>query len=55
MPQITGGPIPCPDPFYELMLKCWNRSPENRPTFDYLREFFNNYAVFTDRGYEYVE
>ncbi|KAH3731014.1 hypothetical protein DPMN_057019 [Dreissena polymorpha] len=39
LPKTTDGPIPCPDPFYELMLTCWNRKPENRPTFDYLRDF----------------
>ncbi|XP_052243982.1 tyrosine-protein kinase SRK3-like [Dreissena polymorpha] len=45
MPRPTDGPIPCPDPYYEHMLKCWNRSPETRPNFAYLQDFFNSYML----------
>ena len=31
-------PIPkdCPEPLYKVMLDCWNKEPERRPTFEYL-------------------
>ncbi|KAH3805975.1 hypothetical protein DPMN_134285 [Dreissena polymorpha] len=45
IPRPTGGPVHCPDIYYEHMFKCWNRSPETRPTFVSLQDFFNNYMV----------
>jgi serine/threonine protein kinase len=29
-------PTKCPDEIYELMLKCWNKNPQERPTFQEL-------------------
>ena len=47
--QVTQGyrmrqPLGCPDPLYQIMLKCWNTKPEERPTFESLKhqlEFFS--------------
>ena len=35
---MLGPPPECPDAFYELMLGCWKRNPEDRFTFRALRE-----------------
>lgn len=37
-------PSKCPDNIYKIMLSCWHTSPNNRPTFDYLFDFFDNYC-----------
>ncbi|WAR22688.1 HCK-like protein [Mya arenaria] len=52
MPKPTGGPVICQEPYYEHMMKCWNRNPENRPTFAYLQDFFNNYLVAAEGEYK---
>ncbi|CAG2173419.1 unnamed protein product, partial [Oppiella nova] len=41
----------CPDSYYDMMLKCWDEVPENRPTFEYLYHFFEDYFVATERQY----
>ncbi|KAH3731035.1 hypothetical protein DPMN_057040 [Dreissena polymorpha] len=55
MPLPTDGPIPCPEVYYEHMLKCWDRSPEERPTFAYLQDFFTNYMSYAERRYETID
>ena len=55
MPKPTGGPVPCPDPYYDIMLKCWNRVADSRPTFAYLQDFFNNYIVNVEGEYRAME
>ncbi|XP_068206741.1 tyrosine-protein kinase Src64B-like isoform X4 [Palaemon carinicauda] len=42
----------CPDLFYELVCKCWDANPNNRPTFQYLRDTF---ADFDFMGPIYAE
>ncbi|XP_029733314.1 proto-oncogene tyrosine-protein kinase ROS isoform X3 [Aedes albopictus] len=37
-----GRPQDCPDKLYDLMLKCWSYSPDDRPTFRYLLEVLKN-------------
>jgi len=38
----------CPQELYEIMRKCWDAKPEQRPTFEYLRSFFDDYRVSTE-------
>jgi len=52
MPRPTGGRLECPAKFYDIMLKCWNKSPEERPTFEYLYHYFDNYGTATEGQYE---
>lgn len=47
-PQPAG----CPEPMYEQMLYCWKRNPQDRPTFERLFDFMENYAVQTEVGYQ---
>ncbi|XP_062538057.1 proto-oncogene tyrosine-protein kinase ROS isoform X2 [Armigeres subalbatus] len=37
-----GRPQDCPEELYQLMLKCWSYSPEDRPTFRYLLEILKS-------------
>jgi len=47
IPQPTGTP----DPIYEQMLKCWDKNPESRPTFEHLHDYFENYSVSSQGSY----
>jgi len=38
--QYLGQPTYCPDDIYTEMIKCWQKLPEDRPTFAYLQRFF---------------
>jgi len=35
-----GQPDGCPDVAYKQMLKCWNKDPKVRPTFNQLNHHF---------------
>lgn len=54
MPQKTNWPVPCPDPYYEIMLQCWNKVASSRPTFEYLQDFFENYMVAAEERYDKI-
>lgn len=41
----------CPDEVYKQMRDCWNQDPDKRPTFDFLENFFGNYAVSSEQSY----
>jgi Protein tyrosine and serine/threonine kinase len=43
--------LKCPDKYYEMMLKCWNESPDERPTFAVLYKFFDDYVPAADGLY----
>ena len=54
--QIERGyrqakPAKCPDSMYDMMKKCWDKVPANRPTFEYLFNFFDDYFVSTETNY----
>ncbi|XP_053390757.1 tyrosine-protein kinase FRK-like [Mercenaria mercenaria] len=43
MPKPVTGPLTCPEPYYQMMLRCWDTTANSRPTFAYLREYFGDY------------
>jgi len=46
----------CPDPFYELMQRCWRKDPEVRPTIDDILNHLRLLLVDEDRlEYDQVE
>jgi tRNA A-37 threonylcarbamoyl transferase component Bud32 len=47
-----GPPFDCPESLYGMMIKCWDKIPENRPTFQYLYDFFDDYFISTEPSYE---
>ena len=54
--QVERGyrmPIPpnCPEPLYQIMMDCWDKDPDNRPTFDFLQGTLEDYYVSTEPGY----
>ncbi|KAK3581838.1 hypothetical protein CHS0354_025291 [Potamilus streckersoni] len=48
-------PSNCPDSMYEMMLKCWDKKAENRPTFEFLFGFFDDYFISTEPNYKESE
>ena len=44
-------PLLCPEQLYHIMVKCWHREPEKRPTFEFLRTVFENYFESTESQY----
>lgn len=52
MPRPAGGVVECPQRMYDMMMQTWDRQPEKRPTFAYLKEFFNDYATETEGQYQ---
>ncbi|BFY99542.1 hypothetical protein BsWGS_02582 [Bradybaena similaris] len=51
MCKPVGGPVEVPDSYFDKMLKCWHRSPEDRPTFESLWNFFDDYFVSVEPSY----
>nr|XP_039274448.1 tyrosine-protein kinase Yes-like isoform X2 [Styela clava] len=47
MPQHKN----CPDKLYQLMLKCWNEKPDERPTFQYIKLFLEDFFIATEHHY----
>lgn len=45
-------PPVCPKSMYEMMLKCWDKKPEERPTFEFLFGFFDDYFIATEPSYK---
>ena len=50
-PAGSLGGVVCPDPIYDTMMKCWKHRPEERPTFEYLKEYFDCYDVCSEGSY----
>ncbi|MEQ2211772.1 hypothetical protein XENOCAPTIV_015272, partial [Xenoophorus captivus] len=46
------GPHGCPTSLHELMLQCWRREPDERPTFEYLQSFLEDYFTATEPQYQ---
>jgi len=51
MPKPENSVFQCPDSYYDMMLKCWNKQPESRPTFRFLYDYFDDYFVATEPSY----
>ncbi|XP_064604816.1 tyrosine-protein kinase SRK3-like isoform X2 [Liolophura sinensis] len=45
----------CPDVVYELMLKCWAREPERRPTFAFLTDYLEDFMVSSQAPYRELD
>ncbi|PIO38302.1 hypothetical protein AB205_0131140, partial [Aquarana catesbeiana] len=45
-------PQDCPNSLHELMLNCWKKDPEERPTFEYLQGFLEDYFTATEPQYQ---
>ena len=44
-------PPDCPKPLYDLMLKCWNATPKERPTFEFLQGTLEDYFAASEPTY----
>jgi len=44
-------PANCTRELYEIMLKCWNKTAEQRPTFEYLFYTMDDYNVAVASSY----
>lgn len=38
-------PDACPTDFYKILLKCWSKNPQERPTFAFLKDFFRKRKI----------
>ncbi|XP_045158663.1 tyrosine-protein kinase SRK3-like isoform X2 [Mercenaria mercenaria] len=45
----------CPQSMYEMMLKCWDKKAEERPTFEFLFGFFDDYFIAVEPSYKESE
>ncbi|XP_036452603.1 tyrosine-protein kinase yes-like [Colossoma macropomum] len=45
-------PPACPASLHELMLQCWRREADERPTFDYIKGFLEDYFTATEPQYQ---
>ncbi|XP_039590466.1 proto-oncogene tyrosine-protein kinase Src isoform X1 [Polypterus senegalus] len=45
-------PAECPESLHELMLTCWRKEPEERPTFEYLQSCLEDYFTATEPQYQ---
>ncbi|XP_037005329.2 tyrosine-protein kinase Fgr isoform X2 [Artibeus jamaicensis] len=45
-------PLGCPASLYEVMLQTWRLDPEERPTFEYLQSFLEDYFTSTEPQYQ---
>ncbi|XP_031705833.1 tyrosine-protein kinase Yes [Anarrhichthys ocellatus] len=55
--QVERGyrmPCPqgCPDSLHEMMKLCWKKDPDERPTFEYLQSFLEDYFTATEPQYQ---
>ncbi|VDP85655.1 unnamed protein product [Echinostoma caproni] len=51
LPNPSSSGHRCPDDLYNLMLKCWDARPENRPTFRSLNDVLEHWSSHTETQY----
>ena len=51
----TPCPENCQEKLYEIMLSCWKKDPESRPTFETLRWQMEDFFSTDDDGYLYMK
>lgn len=55
--QVERGyrmPCPqgCPESLHEMMRLCWKKDPDERPTFEYIQSFLEDYFTATEPQYQ---
>uniref|UniRef100_A0A8D2L4B0 Tyrosine-protein kinase n=1 Tax=Varanus komodoensis TaxID=61221 RepID=A0A8D2L4B0_VARKO len=45
-------PEGCPREFYEVMMRCWEKQPENRPTFESNQSILEDFFIATEGQYQ---
>ncbi|KAG7225009.1 hypothetical protein INR49_014927 [Caranx melampygus] len=45
-------PQGCPESLHEMMKLCWKKEPDERPTFEYLQSFLEDYFTATEPQYQ---
>lgn len=55
--QVERGyrmPCPqgCPESLHEMMRVCWKKDPDERPTFEYIQSFLEDYFTATEPQYQ---
>lgn len=45
-------PQACPESLHEMMKLCWKKEPDERPTFEYLQSFLEDYFTATEPQYQ---
>lgn len=55
--QVDRGyrmPCPqgCPESLHEMMRQCWKKDAEERPTFEYIQSFLEDYFTSTEPQYQ---
>ncbi|XP_078069060.1 proto-oncogene tyrosine-protein kinase LCK-like [Mustelus asterias] len=47
-------PDHCPDELYDIMVSCWKKVPEDRPTFEYLQSILEDFYTATEGLYQHT-
>ena len=42
----------CPDELYQVMICCWKKMPDDRPTFDYMQSVMGDFYTATEGQYQ---
>ena len=51
MPKPQSSNINCPDSLYDIMTICWNQESDTRPTFEHLKNTFEDFLIATQDQY----
>ncbi|XP_067880274.1 proto-oncogene tyrosine-protein kinase LCK-like [Heterodontus francisci] len=47
-------PNHCPEELYDIMMSCWKKIPEDRPTFEYLQSILEDFYTATEGLYQHT-